>query len=379
VKSEDREYNPATKPELNQKGRRNMKKTLLASAIAAATFSGAVAAQESNMPTFYGNIQYVYNYNDSDQKGSSSEHADNGTTVGLTHEHAISSGIEAFMRIELEVVAAEEKGAGNGLADLDEAYIGVRGDSFGQVWIGSDDSIYESQLGDYGNWVFQYSGLNPYASYTTGEDDMIQYMSPSFGGLTFSGAVQINGDGEGTTTVDSPVNVTGGALDTTTTSDKKSYPYQLGVSYSMAGLTASLVMDSNDGAADASNENSYGVALEYALDALVLDFYYDTRAGLDGAENGDMTLDGTEGRDQFGVMATYNLGANTFRAAYELAEADTSDLEVDVITLQALHNVSDNLYVYTELVQRNNDNSSSALAYDDEEINELNLGAVYYF
>jgi predicted porin len=166
-----------------------MKKTLLASAIAAATFSGAVAAQESNMPTFYGNIQYVYNYNDSDFSGDSNGHYDNGTTFGVQHSHAITSGIEGFFKIEAEVVDATQKGSGNGIADLDEAYIGVRGDSFGQVWVGSDDSIYESQLGDYGNWVFEYAGLNPYASYTTGEGDLIQYMSPSFGGLTFSGAV----------------------------------------------------------------------------------------------------------------------------------------------------------------------------------------------
>jgi predicted porin len=149
----------------------------------------------------------------------------------------------------------------------------------------------------------------------------------------------------------------------------------------MAGLTASLVMDSNDSDVDASNENSYGVAFEYAIDALVLDAYYDTRKGLDGAENNDWTLDGIEGRDQFGVMATYNLGANTFRAAYEMASADTSELEVDVITLQALHNVSDNLYVYTELVQRNNENSTAMLpgGVTEEEVNEANIGAVYYF
>lgn len=344
-----------------------MKKTLLASAIAAATFSGAVAAQESNVPTFYGNVQYVYTYSDSDVNGAAGQHTDNGTTVGLTHDHAITPDLEGFMKIELEVAAADEKGGGNGLVDMDEAYIGVRGDNLGQVWIGSDDSIYETQLGDYGNWVFEYAGLNPYASATTGEGDLLQYMSPSFGGLTLSAAVQVNGEGE---------ELAGG----------KSYPYQLGVSYSMGGLIASLVMDSNDGdtsysggSVDLSNENSYGVSFEYTIDQLVLDAYYDYRAGLDGAETGDMSLDGEEGRSQIGLMASYNLGANTFRAAYEMAEADTSDLEVDVISLQALHNVSDNMYVYTELARRTNDNSSSTLAYDEEEINQINVGGVYYF
>jgi hypothetical protein len=43
--------------------------------------------------------------------------------------------------------------------------------------------------------------------------------------------------------------------------------------------------------------------------------------------------------------------------------------------------VSDNLYVYTELVQRNNENSTAMLpgGVTEEEVNEANIGAVYYF
>lgn len=242
-----------------------------------------LAARMDSMPQVYGNIQYVYNYNDSDISGSSSQHADNGSTLGVKHDHEIAPGVTGFFKLELDGFGADEKDSDG--ANIDEAYIGLKGDSFGQVWIGSDDSIYESQLGDYGNWVFEFARLNPYASYTTGEGDMIQYMSPSFGGLTFSGAVQIRGDGDS--------------------------------SYS-----------------GGDEERPY----------------------------------------QFGVMATYNLGANTFRAAYELAETDTDDLEVDVISLQALHNVPHHMYVSTEVVRRNNDNGAAK-----EEINQLNVGAVYYF
>lgn len=351
-----------------------MKKTLIASAIAAISFSGVAAAQTSEpamstleltekmnaMPNFYGNVQYLYTYSDSDVTGGGGEHKDNGTTLGFTHSHEIVPGIEGFMKVELEVAAADEKGAGNGLVDVDEAYVGVRGDNFGQVWIGSDDTQYESLLGDYGNWVFEVATLNPYASYTTGEGDMIQYASPSFGGLTLHAGVQIRG-----------------ADDSSYSSGDGERPYQLAASYSVDALTLSFVMDSNDSSADASNENSYGLSAEYALGDLVLDAYYDTRKGIDsaaGVNYNDFDLDGEEGRDQFGLMATYNLGANTFRAAYEMASADTSDLDVDVITLQALHNVSDNLYVYTELAQRNNEVGSA-----DEEINQINVGGVYYF
>jgi predicted porin len=345
-----------------------MKKTLLASAIAAAAFSSAVLAQSSQpamsieelsekmtrMPTVYGNVQIAYSYTDSDLSGSQNSLFDNGTTIGVTHELEIVPGIIGFAKIELQGVESTEKGSGNGLVDLDEAYIGVRGKSFGQVWVGSDDSRYEALLGDYGNWIYEVATLNPYASYTSGEDDQIQYISPSFGGFTLHAGVQINGASE----------------------EDKSYPYQLGASYSADALTLSVVMDSNDSAQDASNENSYGVAAEYAMGNLVLDAYFDTRKGIDNptSTNPFDIGEGEKGRDQFGVMATYNLGANTFRASYEMADADTTDLEVDVIMLQALHNVSESMYVYTELGQRKNELGSA-----DEEINQINFGAVYYF
>ena len=375
-----------------------MKKTLLASAIAAATFSGSVTAMQTaselaermdSMPQVYGNVQIAYTYENSDENGDGNELFDNGSTIGLKHEHEIAPGVTGFAKLELQGIESTEKGSGNGLTDLDEAYIGIKGDSFGQVWVGSDDSRYEALLGDYGNTIYEIATLNPYNSATTGEDDQIQYMSPSFGGLTLHAGIQINGESDpGSsdstdavfTGVDEDGNTVTEERTVTVPSGKKSYPYQLGASYSMDTLTVSVVMDSNDGAA--SNENSYGVSFEYAIDALVLDAYYDYRAGIDGftdiaggsSDDQTFSLQGEEGRSQIGLMATYNLGANTFRAAYEMAEADTDDLEVDVLTLQALHNVSDNLYVYTEVARRNNDNGAA-----DEEINQINVGGVYYF
>ena len=346
-----------------------MKKTLLASAIAAATFSGSVTAMQTaselaermdSMPQVYGNVQIAYTYENSDENGDGNELFDNGSTIGLKHEHEIAPGVTGFAKLELQGIESTEKGSGNGLTDLDEAYIGVRGDSFGQVWVGSDDSRYEALMGDYGNWIYEIATLNPYNSATTGEDDQIQYVSPSFGGLTLHAGIQINGESEGTTTIDSPVNVTDGALDTTTTPDEKSYPYQLGASYSMDTLTVSVVMDSNDGAG--SNENSYGLAVEYGMGALVLDAYFDMRGG-------DTSQDGNE---QMGYMATYNMGANTFRLSYEMQDADIGDASADVIMFQALHNVSDNMYVYVEGGQKNIDPTN-------EEINQINVGSVYYF
>ncbi|PAV25888.1 porin [Tamilnaduibacter salinus] len=344
-----------------------MKKTLIASAVAAATFSGSAAAMTSeqltnvieSMPTLYGNIQLVNRYVDSDVTGGGGQLDDNGSTIGVKHESEVAPGITAFGKLELEGIQADDKGDGQaGLTDLDEAYLGVKGEKFGQVWVGSDDSQYESLIGDYSNWVYEVGLNNLTSSFTTGEGDLVQYVSPNFGGLTLHGAVQVNGEAD--------------------TGADNSYPYQLGAKYTMDALTVAVAMDSNDSAADASNENSYGLSVEYALDNLVLDAFYDFRSATDnnligGANNFDFA---ESGQNLVGVMGTYTLGANSFRLSYEFAEADATgdERERDVITLQAKHNVNGNMYVYAEALQRNNEDVNFS-----EEVNELNVGAVYYF
>ena len=127
-----------------------MKKTLLASAIAVATFSGAAAAQTTmsaselaakmdSMPQVYGNIQYAIAHDNVDGGPSKVEHFDNGTTLGVTHDHEIAPGVTGFFKLELEGINADDKSSSSGIDALDEAYIGVKGDSFGQIWVGSDD------------------------------------------------------------------------------------------------------------------------------------------------------------------------------------------------------------------------------------------------
>ncbi|WP_375193311.1 porin [Marinobacter sp.] len=247
-----------------------MKKTLIASAIAAATFSGAAAAQANlsaselaakmdSMPQIYGNIQYVVYHADVKGGENGIEHADNGSTLGVKHDHEIAPGITGFFKLELEGLAADDKDRETGLEDVDEAYIGVKGDSFGQIWVGSDDSTYESAIDKIANF-YEFAAYNFGGGYETGEGDLVQYMSPSFGGLTVGAAVQINGD-----------------LDDATLPDKsgqKSYPYQLAATYAVDNFEVAVAMDSNDGAGGANNENTYGLRATVGLDALSLTGQY---------------------------------------------------------------------------------------------------------
>ncbi len=325
-----------------------MKKTILASAIAAATFSGAVMAQESNLPTVYGNIQYAIAHDNIDGGPSSIEHFDNGSTLGVTHEHQIAPGITGFFKIELEGINADDKSASNGIDGLDEAYIGIKGDSFGQLWVGSDDSTYERAVEEIAQF-YEVATLSRGVDYTTGEGDLVQYMSPSFGGLTVWGAVQINGD-----------NDTKGGSD-------KSYPYQLAAVYAVDALELAVAMDSND-TSDGDNENTYGLRASYNLDSLRLTGEFHTRK---------------DSEDTFGLMGVYTLGKNQFALSYELTDFDNGD-KADTITLQALHNLSDHMYVYFEGylgggddVYEYTDSLGNQAVSDERSI--ASVGAVYYF
>ncbi|MDY6841611.1 MAG: porin [Pseudomonadota bacterium] len=334
-----------------------MKKTLIASAIAAATFSGAAAAKENNLPTVYGNIQYAISHTNVDGAGSAIDNFDNGSTLGVKHDHEIAPGITGFFKAELEF-DANDKADNGGLNDFDEAYIGVKSDRFGTIWGGSDDSTYETAIDQIYNF-YEY-GPDTKGNYDTGEGDLVQYMSPSFGGLKLGAAVQINGD-----------NNEGG----------KSYPYQLAAIYNVDALELAVAMDSNDGKRDYSgndaslnNENTYGVRASYTLDNLKLTGEYQTR---------------DEVSDLYGVMGIYTLGANQFALSYQLNDDDKTGDKNDTVSVQALHNLSDNMYVFVEGYfssadgdiyddpDGNKDSSGNVLRGDEQTM--ALVGAVYYF
>lgn len=194
-----------------------MKKTLIASAIAAATFSGSVLAQSANLPTLYGNIQFAVAHDNIDGGNSEVKHFDNGTTIGILHDHEVAPGITGFFRLEIDRLFANDITSFESDDDdrfrVEHGYIGVRGDNFGQLWIGTDDSAYETAVAEISEF-FEVADLNIAPDYDTGQSNLIQYRTPSFNGLTLAGAVQFNGDSD-------PV--------------KKSYPWQLAAGGSVRG------------------------------------------------------------------------------------------------------------------------------------------------
>lgn len=354
-----------------------MKKTLIATAIAAVAFSGTTLAQSAansadsradelasrmdSMPQVYGNIQLAAVYDDYDGGSHESQLADNGSTIGVKHDHVLAPGIVGFFKAELEF-DADNKASNGGLNSFDEAYIGVRGDSFGQVWVGSDDSTYEAAIDEISNF-FEVASLNIRGPYDTGEGDLVQYMTPSFGGLTLGAAVQFNGDGDGE-------------------KNKKSFPYQLSAVYEIDALELAFAVDSNDGGENYSsndpsfnNENTYGLRASGNFANLRVTGQFQTRKDV---------------ADIYGLMGVYTLGKNQFAIAYEYKELDgdsepaNGESKNDTITLQALHSLSDNMYVYVEGYIGGGDN---VYEYEDSAGNDAvtdqrtvaAVGATYYF
>ena len=158
-----------------------MKKTLIASAITATLSSNAmasdqtanaadIAAKMDPMATFYGTVALAHVSTDNDTN-TEHEFKDNGSTVGFTHESAISEAVTAFAKAEFEF-SADDKVSSTGINKLDEAYIGLKGD-FGSVQIGSDETVYD--------WVDMLDideNVGFGATVKLDEGDNLQYVSP---------------------------------------------------------------------------------------------------------------------------------------------------------------------------------------------------------
>jgi hypothetical protein len=128
-----------------------------------------------------------------------------------------------------------------------------------------------------------------------------------------------------------------------------------------------MASDTNYG--NDKGQDAIGLAAAMMMGDLTLQAQYET---LDETTSG-----AKDGGDYIGVQALYNMGANTFVAGYGIYGTDANgpvDDDQSTIYLQALHNVSDNLYVYLEANQSDGYNNVK-----DAENTATAIGATYYF
>ena len=316
---------------------RKMKKTLIASAITAATLSTSAFAMDpasdlaemlESMPDIYGNIQLAHLSTDTDGV-TSHEMIDNGSTIGFKHTSAISEGVEAFFKAEFHFDADDKGGESLG-EELDEAYIGVRGE-FGSIQAGTDDTVYE--------WVdkmdtFEAVGIEGDLA-TQKEGDNVQYVSPEIADGLVIGV---------TAPVDSDTGFAGAIAANYSAIDNLEIAFAYGMARDEAGV---------DG------EDTIGLAASYAMDDLTLIAQYETQ---------------TDTEDFFGLQGMYTMGQNTFVLGYGMNSYDPSGSEDQTsIYVQALHNMSDNMYVYLEYLDVTDVDGG------DTDADALAVGATYAF
>jgi predicted porin len=311
-----------------------MKKTLIASAIAATLSVNAFADEAADlaskinaMPTVYGSIELVHVSTDNDVV-TDHEFADNGSTIGIMHEHAVSEGVTAFAKAEFEF-GADDKNTSNGIDTLDEAYIGLRGD-FGSVQVGSDETVY-----DWIDVLDTSEAVGIGAINEQNEGDNLQYVSPEIAeGLTLGL----------TAPIDSDTNF-GGAL---------------AAKYAVDNLEVALgyAMGREEGGVDA--EDIIGLGVTFSMDALTLLAQYETQK---------------DTADLYGVMGMYTMGQNVFALGYQMISPDFAGSEDQSdIYVQALHNLSDNAYIYLEYLMQ-----TDVAGVADADLDTLAVGATYKF
>ncbi len=345
-----------------------MKKTLLATAIAGAlAASGAQAAtvynQDGTKLDIYGNIQIAYYNFDSavlDEDGeftgrteSADQIADNGTTFGFAAEHVISEGLTGYLKLEFDDIKADEmKTASDATDSGDQAYVGLKG-NFGDVRLGSYDQLIDDWIQDpiTNNEGFDVSDST--AAHGAGanqETDKVTYTSPSFSGMQFAVGTQYKGDGESENLEDSGnASFFGGAK------------YTAGA-FSIAAVYDNLdnvqYLDTTTGDIDSVGDQ-YGVTAQYTVDTL--------RVALK-VERFDSDVNDDLDTNFYGLGARYGYGMGDIYAAYQYVDLDADsfrsiasdaiDPDTDVETgddtfneviLGANYNISDAMYVWTEV------------------------------
>jgi len=321
-----------------------MKKTLIASAVAAAALTTNAFAMDNAtdiaerldmMPTFYGNIQLINTTTDLTNRDASgtyvanadeedSDFGDNGSTFGIKHDHEIASGLTGFFKAEFEF-DADDKGASSGLSGLDEAFIGVKGD-FGSVQFGTDDTVAE----DYDvNDIAENTGLRTASFVGMDEGDNVQFRTADMDGLS-AGITQKLGNNAAVNT-----------------------SISAGYSDDMFSAAASYAIASGNG------EDGFGLGGTVSVDDMTLLASYESQ----------------DDASYIGLGAMYSFGKVTLAAQYGMGEKQNKD-EMSDYFLHASYSISENMYTYVEYVSHTDELDNGA---PDAEISIASIGAAYSF
>lgn len=273
---------------------------------------------------FYGDIDVAYVHADADGNTANAV-MDSDSTFGLTHSHMVSEGVTAFAKVEFEFDADETTA---GINQSDEIYVGVKGD-FGSVQYGVDDTVYE--------WVdvtdtSEFVGLEGELA-ADSEVENLQDVSPEIAdGLTVGVTLPVESS-----------SVFAGAL---------------AAKYAMDNLELAFAYSMGREEAGVEAEDTIGLGATYSMDDITVMLGYESMS---------------DTVDYIGLQGMYTMGQNQFALGYGMKSYDGAEDEA-TIALQALHNVTDHLFVALEYTT-----STDLGGVDGADVDVLAIGANYSF
>ncbi|MGB8712259.1 MAG: porin [Onishia taeanensis] len=352
-----------------------MKKTLLATAIAGAMVVSASASaatvynQDGTKLDLYGNIQIAY-YDVKDASGDGqNEIADNGSTFGFAAEHAISSDVTGYLKLEFDDFQADEKKV-TSRDTGDQAYVGAKG-YFGDVRLGSYDPLIDDWIQDpiTNNEYFDVSdSSNRILGVGTNdrEGDKVTFTSPNFGGLQFALGTQYKGNAEEDTFT--------GVIDTDvehTVESDSSASFFGGAKYTAGAFSVAAVYDNlenfdgtvtdiNGTATDLDYKagDQYGVTAQYTMGALRVAAKYEV-FDADTSEASDAAGFDVGDSDYAALGARYGYGMGDVYGAYQNISYDNSNIDDrNEVIVGATYNISSAMYTWVEAASRDAENDA---------------------
>lgn len=175
-----------------------MKKKLLALAVAGAFVAPAAMADTANV-NVYGAVGVSVDFVDNGSAGATSgtrvtKVSSNASHIGFKGTEDLGGGTSAVWQLET-LLAMDANGAGaGGLGSGRNTFAGLKGDSWGQVVLGNNDSPFKSstrKLDVFGNTIADnrsltggITGKSAGASFDSRNTDSITYTSPNMSGFT---------------------------------------------------------------------------------------------------------------------------------------------------------------------------------------------------
>ena len=339
----------------------SMNKKLIAAAIAAAFAAPMAASAEA---TIYGNLHAAVTSNDIELNGSDAQ--DNLTVdsrdgqVGIKGSEDLGGGLKGIHKIEANFAVDN----GNLPSTLDEVYLGLSSDSWGTALIGREDHPYKTFLDapgydPLGDSVMDVdtmlSTVNTRGFNRRTTNNAVAYVSPSFSGFTFGGAL-----------VAPEESGVGGAG----TKQDGFDAFSLGAVYKAGGLAVAVGYEDLDvtSAVGADSEENLGISASYTFgDFKVAGKYEDT--------DNDNFNEGDEA-ERWAVSGTYSFGNNRVGAMYTTSEIESDvaarERDADGWGIFAEHSLSNRTSAYVTYATSEEDEQ-------DSEADQFSIGVQHSF